>query len=109
MVATEIVNGDWKESLNPPLSLPFVKEHSNSAGYLEIKFVDSGVGISDEDKGKIFNPFFTTKERGTGLGLAIVHNIIEVHGGIIGAEGRVDQGSTFTITMPLLKIEEPAD
>jgi signal transduction histidine kinase len=89
--------------------LPFAREHSNEAGYLEIKFVDSGVGIADEDKEKIFNPFFTTKERGTGLGLAIVHTIIEVHNGMIGVESNAGQGATFTISMPLVKKEEPAD
>jgi signal transduction histidine kinase len=108
-IATEIINGDLKGSVRPPGSLSFAREHSNKAGYLEIKFVDSGVGIADEDKEKIFNPFFTTKERGTGLGLAIVHNIIEVHNGMIGVESNAGQGSTFTISMPLVKKEEPAD
>jgi two-component system sensor histidine kinase FlrB len=108
-IATEIVNGDLKGSVRPPRSLPFAREHSNKAGYLEIKFVDSGVGIADEDKEKIFNPFFTTKERGTGLGLAIVHTIIEVHNGMIGVESNAGQGSTFTISMPLVKKEKPAE
>jgi len=109
MVATERVNGTLKRSLSTPCSLPFGREHAHGAGSLEIRFVDSGVGISDEDKQTIFNPFFTTKERGTGLGLAIVHNIIEVHGGTIGVESRLGQGSTFTITMPLVKNEELTD
>ena len=108
-IATEIVNGDLKSSLRPPRSLPCAREHSNKAGYLEIRFIDSGVGIADENKEKIFNPFFTTKERGTGLGLAIVHNIIEVHGGMIGVESRTGEGSTFTVSIPLVKKEEPAD
>ena len=81
----------------------------NTAGCLEIKFIDSGEGISDQDAERIFNPFFTTKEKGTGLGLAIVNNIIEVHGGMIGVESSVGQGSTFTITMPLVRREEGRD
>jgi len=84
-------------------------EFSNAAGYLELKFADSGAGISDHDKGKIFNPFFTTKEKGTGLGLAIVHNIIEVHEGMIGVESSDSRGSTFTITLPLVGKEERRD
>jgi signal transduction histidine kinase len=84
-------------------------EFSNAAGYLELKFADSGAGISDPDKGKIFNPFFTTKEKGTGLGLAIVHNIIEVHEGMIGVESSDSRGSTFTITLPLVGKEERRD
>jgi two-component system sensor histidine kinase FlrB len=108
-IITEIFNSDLGSNSRLSLSLPFSQEHSNTAGCLEMKFIDSGVGISDEDKGKIFNPFFTTKEKGTGLGLAIAHNIIEVHGGMIGVESSVGQGSTFTITMPLAGKEEPRD
>ena len=67
------------------------------------------MGISDHDKGKIFNPFFTTKEKGTGLGLAIVHSIIEVHDGMIEAESSDGQGSAFTITLPLMEKEERRD
>ena len=75
---------------------------SKGAGYVEITVADSGMGIAEEDKDKIFNPFFSTKEKGTGLGLAIVHNIVEVHGGIIGVESELGKGSAFTITLPLL-------
>ena len=75
---------------------------SKGAGYVEITVADSGVGIAEEDKDKIFNPFFSTKEKGTGLGLAIVHNIVEVHGGIIGVESELGKGTAFTITLPLL-------
>jgi len=84
-------------------------EFTNVTGCLEIRFTDSGVGISDHDKGRIFNPFFTTKEKGTGLGLAIVHSIIEVHDGMIEAESSDGQGSTFTITLPLMEKEERRD
>ena len=84
-------------------------EFPNATGCLEIRFADSGVGISDHDKRKIFNPFFTTKEKGTGLGLAIVHSIIEVHDGMIEAESSDGQGATFTITLPLVGKEERRD
>ena len=49
-------------------------------GHAEIKFVDTGTGIASSDLSKIFDPFFSTKERGTGLGLAIVHNILNLQG-----------------------------
>ena len=71
--------------------------------YVEISISDSGEGIAEDDLEKIFNPFFTSKEKGTGLGLAIVHNIIEAHGGQITVKSRVGKGSVFTITLPLLK------
>ena len=64
---------------------------------------DNGAGISEEDQEHIFEPFFTTKvyDRGTGLGLAICHEIIAHHGGTIYVESKKDQGTTFTIELPL--------
>src|SRR5574337_285277 len=55
---------------------------------LEIIFEDNGIGISEEDKKRIFTPFFTTKEqgKGTGLGLSICNNIISTHNGKIALE-----------------------
>lgn len=78
----------------------------NPAGCLKITFADTGVGISDHHQEKIFNPFFTTKEKGTGLGLAIVHNIVDVHKGMIEAESSEGQGTRFTLTLPLVGKEE---
>jgi len=49
---------------------------------------------------KIFNPFYTTKEKGTGLGLAIVHNIIEGHNGLIEARSEKGKGACFQISLP---------
>lgn len=69
--------------------------------FVQISFADTGVGISEDDKGKLFSPFFTTKERGTGLGLAIVHNIVESHKGMVDVESVLDSGSVFTISLPL--------
>ncbi len=67
----------------------------------EIKFVDTGTGIASSDLSKIFDPFFSTKERGTGLGLAIVHNIIKLHGGTIDIHSSEGEGTVCTITLPL--------
>jgi len=72
--------------------------------YVRISFVDSGRGISRESLGKIFNPFFTTREGGTGLGLAITHRIVESFGGEMTVESELGRGSTFTITLPLGRI-----
>ena len=49
---------------------------------------------------KIFNPFFSTKDKGSGLGLSIVRNIMEAHGGAIAIESQVDSGTKVTITLP---------
>lgn len=60
---------------------------------------DTGHGIPDNIRDKIFLPFYTTKERGTGLGLAIVHKIIVSHGGTIGMESS-SKGTSFFISLP---------
>jgi signal transduction histidine kinase len=61
---------------------------------------DSGIGMSEEVRKNIFNPFFTTKDKGVGLGLFIVYNIIKAHGGYIEVESAKDSGSSFLIYIP---------
>ncbi|MGD0627039.1 MAG: ATP-binding protein [Thermodesulfobacteriota bacterium] len=67
---------------------------------VEVSIVDTGRGIPQEDLGKIFEPFFSTKRKGTGLGLAIVHQIVDTHGGDIAVDSREEVGTTFRITLP---------
>ncbi|MEI6125804.1 MAG: ATP-binding protein [Pseudomonadota bacterium] len=73
--------------------------------WVEICFSDTGEGIEPEVLNKIFNPFYTTKEKGTGLGLAIVHNIIESHNGTIEARSKLKKGTIFIITLPAKRID----
>jgi PAS domain S-box-containing protein len=73
----------------------------------EISIRDTGPGLPPEVAGKIFQPYFTTKEKGTGLGLAICQGIISEHGGVISVSSTPGQGTTFTIQLPLN--EAPAD
>lgn len=68
---------------------------------LVLVFKDSGVGIPVHIKNKIFNPFFTTKDRGTGLGLSIVYSIVKAHKGSIEFESTEGKGTTFTVSLPL--------
>jgi PAS domain S-box-containing protein len=75
--------------------------------YIHIEIVDQGTGIPLEHLDKIFDPYFTTKERGSGLGLAISYSIIKKHGGTITAESVPGQGSTFTILLPATEKSEP--
>lgn len=58
---------------------------------------DSGPGISDEIKGRIFEPFFSTKERGTGLGLASVYSVVESHGGTVTVDRGSAGGARFSL------------
>lgn len=62
---------------------------------------DTGGGISQEQLSRIFEPFYTTKEKGTGLGLMIVQRIIRDHGGTIEVESHTGRGTTFRIWLPL--------
>jgi len=68
---------------------------------VEISFTDTGAGIKEEDRKKIFNPFFTTKHKGTGLGLYIVKNIIESHNGELRVNSEPDKGTSFTVILPV--------
>jgi len=71
---------------------------------VEIVVTDTGSGIPEENLGKLFNPFFTTKPlgKGTGLGLSIVYGIVKMHRGQIFVESQLGKGATFTITLPVM-------
>lgn len=70
---------------------------------VEIRVADNGCGISSENIGKIFDPFFSTKPvgEGTGLGLSISYGIIQEHGGTISVKSEVNVGTEFTILLPI--------
>jgi signal transduction histidine kinase len=84
-----------------------VEVRSHLAGSMaRITVRDSGIGISPENMAKLFDPFFSTKEvgQGTGQGLTIAYDIVvNKHGGTIEVDSSVDQGTTITVTLPLLK------
>jgi signal transduction histidine kinase len=66
---------------------------------VEVTISDSGSGILPEQMEKIFNYYYTTKEKGVGLGLPIAHRIIEAHGGQLKIESRVGSGTKVTVTL----------
>ena len=68
---------------------------------VEVTISDSGSGIPPEQMEKIFNYYYTTKEKGVGLGLPIAHRIIEAHGGQLNMESRVGSGTKVTVTLPI--------
>ncbi len=67
----------------------------------QVRFADSGEGIDPESLKKVFNPFFTTKEKGSGLGLPIVKSIVESHQGTIELNSTLGQGTVVTISLPV--------
>ena len=87
--ATGIAEGEQTSDL--PVPVPTVV----------IQVVDDGPGIPPELTDRVFNAFFTTKAQGSGLGLAIVRKIIDAHDGRIDVTTAPDQGTTFTVTLPV--------
>jgi two-component system NtrC family sensor kinase len=75
--------------------------------FLRIKIIDNGMGISDEDKIRIFDPFYTTKEvgQGTGLGLSICYGIVQSHQGNFYVESELGKGATLVVELPLTGAE----
>jgi signal transduction histidine kinase len=67
---------------------------------IEIAFTDTGIGIREENMGKLFQPLFTTKAKGIGMGLAICKRIVEQHRGTINVKSKIAKGTTFTINLP---------
>jgi signal transduction histidine kinase len=74
------------------------------ARYVMASVSDDGPGIPPDRLGKIFQPFFTTKENGTGLGLSMARKILDLHEGRITAESGPGGGATFTVFLPRVKI-----
>ncbi len=68
--------------------------------YVLISIQDNGVGISEQYLGKIFDPYFTTKEKGSGLGLATSYSIIRNHDGMVEVRSEIGKGTTFRIYLP---------
>ncbi len=70
-------------------------------GYVHIDINDTGIGMSEEQMAKIFEPYYTTREFGSGLGLTVVYKVIKEHGGEVTVNSREDQGTTFTLSIPI--------
>ncbi|HWL17906.1 MAG TPA: ATP-binding protein [Opitutus sp.] len=70
--------------------------------YVKLSVSDTGAGIPPETLGRIFEPYFTTKQQGNGLGLATVYSIVKRHGGQIEVESALGRGSTFHVWLPAL-------
>jgi signal transduction histidine kinase len=79
-----------------------VTVESEAADKLCVRVIDHGCGISDENRKRIFEPFFSARQGGTGLGLFLSLNFVRRWGGEISVESTVGAGSTFEIALPSL-------
>lgn len=77
--------------------------HLPKGEYIKISVTDHGIGISEENLKKIFDPYFTTKQTGSGLGLSTTYSIIKNHDGYVDVESNVSVGTTFYIYLPASK------
>jgi signal transduction histidine kinase len=73
---------------------------ANLGDRIDISVSDTGSGLSQEECGRLFTPYYTTKQHGTGLGLAIVQSVVSDHGGKISVESTKEKGTTFRIELP---------
>lgn len=76
---------------------------SAEAGRVVLTVADDGVGIPADVLPRLFRPYFTTKKHGTGLGLFVLRRIVEAHGGRVGVESVVGEGTTFRVELPVEK------
>jgi nitrogen fixation/metabolism regulation signal transduction histidine kinase len=87
----------------------YIGTQPGPAETVELVIADSGCGVSQDDKEKLFLPYFSTKNRGTGLGLAIVNHIVAEHNAQIRVEDNQPAGARFTVEIPVLVEAESPD
>ena len=78
-------------------------------GGVHLEISDTGTGLTPEECGRLFTPYYTTKQHGTGLGLAIVQSVVSDHGGRISVESEAGVGTSFHIFLPMKPPPRPAD
>lgn len=106
--AVQEINGRIKVELNEVfIEIDDFETSSveNTGRYVLLSIADNGIGMSEEVKSKIFDPYFTTKEKGkgTGLGLAVVYGIVKEFGGVIKVDSELGNGTVFKIYLPVMK------
>jgi signal transduction histidine kinase len=81
----------------------------DGAGFASLSVADTGAGISQAVRDRLFEPFVSTKESGSGLGLTTCRRIVEDHGGRIEAADGSGRGAIFTVKLPMSACSPPAD
>lgn len=103
-VFLNLINNAHQAVMERPSQRRLAVRTETDGQVIQLKVMDNGPGIPEEHIGKIFDPFFTTKDvgQGTGLGLSIAFGIVQEHGGRIWAESEPDEGTVFTVELPIV-------
>ncbi len=96
-----LLNAQQAASPGGEVSVSVSGHSATSRPEVELRVRDTGAGLDPEQADRIFQPFFTTKDKGTGLGLAVVHRIIEDHDGRVAVDSEPGRGATFIVTLPM--------
>jgi two-component system nitrogen regulation sensor histidine kinase GlnL len=101
--AVEVMPGGGKLTVTTRMSDMYTSVQADSKKHrlMVVKVTDTGPGIKQEHLQDIFTPFFTTKDSGVGLGLALSYQIVQEHLGTIRVESHENEGSTFSVYLPL--------
>lgn len=104
--ALEAMRGE-RAMVQAPLELRISTEIEDET-FVLVRVADNGAGISPSLLGRIWDPFFTTKEEGvgTGLGLSVVHSIVTEHGGVVDVQSELGRGTEFTVRLPMVSVPE---
>ena len=101
---------DAMDDIAPAHRLITIKTRITDAGQVQLEVSDRGVGLAPACQKRVFQPFFTTKERGLGLGLSLCSAIVKLHGGALTlSNNKAGGGATATFTLPLVNQREAAE
>jgi two-component system nitrogen regulation sensor histidine kinase NtrY len=107
-VIVNLIDNAAEAMTDAPVRKLLITTSQKSLDQVEIAVIDTGCGVSRDDKEKLFLPYFSTKNRGTGLGLAIVSHIVTEHQGRVRVEDNTPRGARLVITLNVLPLVEPS-
>jgi two-component system NtrC family sensor kinase len=89
------------EAMEEGGTLTIQSDYRPDTNIVTISVRDTGVGIEEKDRARIFDPFFSTKKKGTGLGLSVVNGIVTRHSGKVEIDSTPGKGTDFRVTLPV--------
>ncbi|MBV9940325.1 MAG: HAMP domain-containing protein [Acidobacteriaceae bacterium] len=108
-VIVNLIDNAAEAMIEAPVRRLFVRTSQPGPELVQLAVIDTGCGISAEDKEKLFLPYFSTKGRGTGLGLAIVSHIVTEHHGRVRVEDNSPSGARFIVELNTVPVEAPVN